>query len=695
MANTRVPFQFIITLGADLKLTAGTATFYGLSDGQPEDLGSLAVDAFRFTMDLDRRAYTYFYVVLRVEACDAGRESISVGDREVLLLSVFKRDDEVVSLGERETIANTFCFARFARSDRPSDISIAASDRDMGIMCGMRDNFIAVDGNVSDVISQSPNGKETNSYAMFNFLSNLLYYCIQEPETYEKFLDLSAASSTCQAFLHMVLHPWDNVQEIYDLISDETQVYEPSLPDMYKVEWRPDWSPVPNQWTLTVKVNDSGAQNFLIGGPGYIAFDENDRAWLTNNSTQGSPNSSSYCVVLNADGSPAPFSPVFGGGLLGGGFGVTANADGSRIYLGNYGWGPRQYNPQTGSISVSASDGKALSPPNGYTQGLSRVQGLIYDQQGNLWITSWGTQDPMAPSNETIYNFVGDDSAMVVYLNFDGRRAPSADEVLVYTFEEPSRFHCTFDVVVDSQGNAFVSNAGGTHNGRTIPSSVYKLRINTEDPRNPYLECLAKWVSYHEADRSADEGEKPTPNYETFRQINVNSKDEVFVAAVKSGCVLQFDNDLTHPPVRYTHNIGRPWGITFDEDDTMYVANFFSLHEAPPAEGEKDVRGHFGVTVIRNDDETTAKLMTLPTGGVPVTLANGFGLYGSGGPPCYQPLSRLTGTVIDRVGNLWAVNNWKPSAYIDFEANPGGDGVVIFFRGGGTESVRLKSRLAL
>jgi hypothetical protein len=27
-------------------------------------------------------------------------------------------------------------------------------------------------------------------------------------------------------------------------------------------------------------------------------------------------------------------------------------------------------------------------------------------------------------------------------------------------------------------------------------------------------------------------------------------------------------------------------------------------------------------------------------------------------------------------GNLWAMNNWKPSAYIDVNYNPGGDGVV-------------------
>ena len=79
--------------------------------------------------------------------------------------------------------------------------------------------------------------------------------------------------------------------------------------------------------------------------------------------------------------------------------------------------------------------------------------------------------------------------------------------------------------------------------------------------------------------------------------------------------------------------------------------------------------------------------MTLPTGGNEVTLANGLPLYGNpetgSGQEIplhsYDPLMRLTGTSIDRAGNLWAFNNWKPSAAIDLiRGNPPGDGVVIF-----------------
>jgi hypothetical protein len=38
-------------------------------------------------------------------------------------------------------------------------------------------------------------------------------------------------------------------------------------------------------WTFMVKINDSGDDNILIGGPGEIAFDQREYAWVTNSVT--------------------------------------------------------------------------------------------------------------------------------------------------------------------------------------------------------------------------------------------------------------------------------------------------------------------------------------------------------------------------------------------------------------------------
>ncbi|MGK4567450.1 hypothetical protein [Flavobacterium sp. 3HN19-14] len=105
----------------------------------------------------------------------------------------------------------------------------------------------------------------------------------------------------------------------------------------------------------------------------------------------------------------------------------------------------------------------------------------------------------------------------------------------------------------------------------------------------------------------------------------------------------------------------------------------------------------FGITIIEQGYTDNSLFMTLPTGGDEVMLANGFPLYGTRyitvtdnatdpatekqvaiETPCYEPLMRLTACTPDRAGNVWAANNWKPSAYTDIHSDPGGDGAVIF-----------------
>ena len=68
----------------------------------------------------------------------------------------------------------------------------------------------------------------------------------------------------------------------------------------------------------------------------------------------------------------------------------------------------------------------------------------------------------------------------------------------------------------------------------------------------------------------------------------------------------------------------------------------------------------------------------VPSAGSEVLLHNGDPLYGPGVPPSFIPMMRQTDVVIDHVGNIWSINNWKPDVDIDFAVNPGGDGIVIF-----------------
>lgn len=69
---------------------------------------------------------------------------------------------------------------------------------------------------------------------------------------------------------------------------------------------------------------------------------------------------------------------------------------------------------------------------------------------------------------------------------------------------------------------------------------------------------------------------------------------------------------------------------------------------------------------------------TMPSAGSQVLLHDGTPLYGPNSPPSFIPMMRQTASVIDRAGNLWTVNNWKPDLDVDITVNPGGDGLVIF-----------------
>lgn len=193
---------------------------------------------------------------------------------------------------------------------------------------------------------------------------------------------------------NLARNPGQNVQSIYGLTTLQTS-YAPSLLSM------------PDAWTVTVKINDSGNDRFLFGGPGNLVFDSRGYAWITNNVRQGKPTSCRFAVVLQPNGQPSdgtndtPLSPIMGGGLLGGGFGVTIDPKGS-VWFGNFGWGKVNPTPTgNGSVSQFTGSGVPISGPKGYQGGPVRAQATVSDANGNIWIASFG--------NDSVYVFLGGD----------------------------------------------------------------------------------------------------------------------------------------------------------------------------------------------------------------------------------------------------------------------------------------------
>ncbi|HVW97977.1 MAG TPA: hypothetical protein VHA56_18545 [Mucilaginibacter sp.] len=600
------------------------------------------------------------------------------GQRKVGFLAIFNAAENTIAINPLSTVASAYTFVRGARIT-DGVVEISANKDFCEVAYAMKNNFYYTGGGISKVISSSPNDKQTNSYASFNFLANLISYSLTDLSVYTSFLNCInsisgvTASSVLGSLVAVAQHPFDQVQEIYGLIDNLPPVYQPSLTQLTLPE---GVSTVPDQWTLAVKVNDSGSKNFLISGTAFTVFDKENKAWVTNNFRAGTDKSGTHCLVFNPDGSPADISPIMGGGILGPGFGVGVSPDGETIAIGNYGWGVPDWNPAEGSVSMFKYTGGVVSPPNGYTEGLTRVQGVVYDQQGNLWMASWGTQESMAdPSSGSVYHQQANPSAVVCYLGGDHNQMLSFNNF----FGNPSQYHGTFAVAIDKDGSAIVSNAG---TAGKMASSVHRVRI--ADDRKSLI-CVASWLSDWQSPNPDQ-----IPNFEEFRQPQTDSEGNVYVGGITSGRVVKLSPELEKLDA-FSHDIHGPWGLTFDTNDKKFICGF-GEKEAIDASGSGVERaGTFGISVVESSDVNweNVHLMTLPTGGDPVRLANGQPLYGFNQldkndqliPESYQPLMRVTATSIDRAGNLWCANNWKPSLYIDAkspDANPGGDGVVIF-----------------
>ena len=130
-----------------------------------------------------------------------------------------------------------------------------------------------------------------------------------------------------------------------------------------------------------------------------------------------------------------------------------------------------------------------------------------------------------------------------------------------------------------------------------------------------------------------------------------------------------------------------PWGVAVDGDDHVWVANF-GLEQpgnnlTTPCLSK--LAGSNAATrppgLQQGDPISPPSGYTLPSPGpIPqnqVLMHNGEPLYGYNGPPCFIPLMRMTNAVIDRAGNVWVTNNFKPDFDVD-ALNPGGDGICIY-----------------
>lgn len=601
--------------GATEPLANVDVTLFEATTARPTMLGEATTDAaghFAIVSPKDSSS-SIFYVSAR----------IGTGVKFVTILGPNLPSSTVIN--ELTTVAASYSMAQFYRTGKISGNSFS-----LQLAAGMNDNLVVSGtGESSPVLLASPNADETNSLRSTRSLANLLAACVHEPRTTRAFLRLTKPPrgreprNTVEALANLARNPGENVELLY-LLTRLASSYGPALITL------------PDAWTLTIKVNNSGDDSILFGGPGNLAFDARGYAWVTNNVDQGTPYSSHALMVLKPNGQPAdgtdgtPVSPITGGGLLGAGFGVAVDPQGS-AWIGNFGWGNcPECDPTAdgnGSISQFAPSGAPISGDLGYQGGPVRAQGLAFDRQGNLWISSFG--------NDSVYVFLHGDPEQSIGFQQEVGSGP-------------------FDVAVAADGSTWVSNGLGLP-----PSSVAKYALV-----NGALEQRFR--------RFVGQG---------LRGISLDSQGNAWVASQGDSFVYALRPDGTEIGHFNGGGMDGPWDTAVDGEDNVWVTNFgplepgsnFTSGRLTKLAGVRPPPGkHLG------DPISPPTGYTVHSAGSEVLLRNGDPLYGPGAPPSFAPMMRQTGLVIDRAGNIWSINNWKPDFDIDIALNPGGDGIVIF-----------------
>jgi hypothetical protein len=573
--------------------------------------------------------------------------SAKVADRVRLVTVLGDTLPAYATLSEVTSVAASYAMAQFMRSGQ-----LAGNPFRLRIAAMMSANIAdPVTGEISAVLNGSPNADQTNSLRLTRSLANLLTLCAEDPILTNALLPLLSNDQgqippdTAFALANLARDPARDPDLIY-FLSSLRRGYAPAL------------SRAPDQWTVTVKLHNTGRPDIPFGGPGNVAWDSYGYAWITSNVTQGTPNSTKYNFVLRPDGTPAdgtagePISPFDTGGLLGTGWGVAVDQR-DHVWFGNFGWGsPKDlYYPSqtptsptgagTGSVSLfDASDGSPISPDVGYF-GPYRVQAIEPDDFGNIWMASFGDSD--VPGGSGVWVFRGGDPSNSVFSLVSSQDAP-------------------FGIApIPGQAAAWVTISGGLDAGN--PSSIAKYALTeTGDLEQTFIAQVGN----------------------ELKVVVVDFAGNAWIASQGTDSVLAFSPDGA-PLGEFTGGgIDGPWGLAVDGEGNIWVSNFgdleignvFDTGRLSKLCGANPAACPPGLKL--GDPISPETGYTLPSEGTQVLLSNGDPLYGPGAPPSFAPMMRQTSVQIDAAGNVWTINNWKPRYDVDVLSNPGGDGIVIF-----------------
>ncbi|MEU6808177.1 hypothetical protein ABZ920_04010 [Streptomyces sp. NPDC046831] len=352
-------------------------------------------------------------------------EATPTGDRSLRLRSVVgvgpgggvpQRSESAVTVNEFTTVAATYALAQF--TDRRG---ISGPSPGLENAAATYYNLAdPVSGRPGKVVTDQNNGSRNDTLATLGTLANLVSLCAPGADT-ERCQDMlrlatprrgNTPGDTAQAVLNLARDPRLATGGLYAL-AGRAHTYTPAL------------TAAPAAWVLALHYTAPG-----VYAPGRMAIDAKGNVWASNNWLPGTRNPSPYVTVQDPVGSPTLNSPISGGGMKAGAWGIAVD-HGNSVWVSSYGGD---------AMSKYSSAGKPLSPGSGFKNGgLNHPQGTAVDQRGNIWIA----------------NFYG----------LKGNRGQG--DVVVYPHGDPSKaitikgggLDHPFSVQIDGYGRAWVSNA--------------------------------------------------------------------------------------------------------------------------------------------------------------------------------------------------------------------------------------------
>lgn len=443
-------------------------------------------------------------------------------------------------------------------------------------------------GGPADVLVTAPNGDETETWATVGSLANAVAGCVADASVCTDLFAATASSrgqvadDTFEALDQLVVEPALDAAGVFAAAQAPPASYAPAL------------TAAPVAWTVALRFAGDGAS---MNGPGNFAVDHEGTLWVVNNyapEVDGASCGSQQLLRFTPSGEFVPGSPYTGGGVDGGGYGVTIDPYGD-VWVGNFGFASPgcTEQPPHNSVSQFRGDGTPVSPAvTGWTGGgISWPQGTVSDATGTIWMANC--------ESDVVTRIPGGDPMAIEAIDGLGLEKP-------------------FDIAFDAAGNAYVTG--------TQSDNVAVLRPDgTPAPGSPISGGAFKRPMGIASD---PQGELWVAN---SGFIDLPCPKSVFTEGPGASVTHIAEDGST--TVFTGGGMTIPWGISVDGNGNVWVANF----------------GKQRISVLCGRDDSPH----CPPGarrGTPLS-PDGTGFPFSG-------LVRNTASITDTAGNVWFTNNW-------------------------------------